>query len=33
MIIFIRRAGADHRRHIVSGLFREALETAWSRAG
>ncbi len=28
-----RRASADYRRHIVSGLFRETLETAWERAG
>lgn len=27
-----RRASADYRRHIVSGLFRDVLETAWSRA-
>ncbi|MBI1793726.1 MAG: FAD binding domain-containing protein [Chloroflexi bacterium] len=27
-----RRASADYRRHIVSGLFRDTLETAWSRA-
>ena len=26
-----RRASADYRRHIVSGLFRDVLETAWSR--
>lgn len=28
-----RRASADYRRHIVSGLFKDVLETAWSRAG
>ena len=28
-----RRAGADYRRHIVTGLFKEVLETAWQRAG
>jgi len=28
-----RRASADYRRHIVSGLFRDVLETAWGRAG
>jgi carbon-monoxide dehydrogenase medium subunit len=28
-----RRASADYRRHIVSGLFRETLESAWGRAG
>ncbi len=28
-----RRASADYRRHIVSGLFRDVVETAWSRAG
>ncbi len=28
-----RRASADYRRHIVSGLFRDVLETAWERAG
>jgi CO/xanthine dehydrogenase FAD-binding subunit len=27
-----RRASADYRRHIVGGLFRDTLETAWSRA-
>jgi carbon-monoxide dehydrogenase medium subunit len=26
-----RRASADYRRHIVSGLFRDVIETAWSR--
>jgi len=28
-----RRASADYRRHIVSGLFKDTLEAAWSRAG
>jgi carbon-monoxide dehydrogenase medium subunit len=28
-----RRASVDYRRHIVSGLFRDVIETAWSRAG
>jgi len=28
-----RRASADYRRHIVSGLFKDVIETAWSRAG
>ena len=28
-----RRAGADYRRHIVMGLFKDVLETAWQRAG
>jgi len=28
-----RRATADYRRHIVSGLFRDVIETAWSRIG
>jgi len=28
-----RRASADYRRHIVSGLFKDVLETAWQRAG
>jgi carbon-monoxide dehydrogenase medium subunit len=28
-----RRASADYRRHIVTGLFKEVLETAWHRAG
>lgn len=28
-----RRASADYRRHIVSGLFRDVVETAWSRTG
>ena len=28
-----RRASADYRRHIVSGLFRDVVETAWLRAG
>ncbi len=27
-----RRASADYRRHIVTGLFRDVLETAWQRA-
>jgi xanthine dehydrogenase FAD-binding subunit len=27
-----RRASADYRRHIVTGLFKEVLETAWHRA-
>jgi len=27
-----RRAGADYRRHIVSGLFGDTLESAWMRA-
>src|SRR6266540_4063778 len=27
-----RRASADYRRHIVSGLFKDVLETAWMRA-
>ena len=28
-----RRAGADYRRHIVGGLFKDVLYTAWGRAG
>jgi xanthine dehydrogenase FAD-binding subunit len=28
-----RRAGADYRRHIVVGLFKDVLETAWVRTG
>lgn len=28
-----RRASADYRQHIVSGLFKDVIETAWSRAG
>jgi carbon-monoxide dehydrogenase medium subunit len=28
-----RRASSDYRRHIVIGLFKDVLETAWSRAG
>jgi xanthine dehydrogenase FAD-binding subunit len=27
-----RRASSDYRRHIVGGLFRDTLETAWKRA-
>ena len=27
-----RRASADYRRHIVVGLFKDVLETAWQRA-
>jgi carbon-monoxide dehydrogenase medium subunit len=27
-----RRAGADYRRHIVNGLFKDVIETAWKRA-
>jgi carbon-monoxide dehydrogenase medium subunit len=28
-----RRASADYRRHIVTGLFQDVLETAWQRVG
>ena len=28
-----RRASADYRQHIIVSLFRDTLETAWSRAG
>jgi carbon-monoxide dehydrogenase medium subunit len=28
-----RRAGAPYRRHLVAGLFGDALQTAWERAG
>jgi len=28
-----RRASADYRQHIVVSLFRDVVETAWSRAG
>ena len=28
-----RRAGADYRRYLVSTLFKDTLETAWTRAG
>ncbi|HJS19045.1 MAG TPA: FAD binding domain-containing protein [Anaerolineales bacterium] len=28
-----RRASSDYRRHIVVGLFKDVLETAWQRAG
>ena len=27
-----RRASADYRRHIVGGLFKDVLDTAWGRA-
>ncbi|MHB8776271.1 MAG: FAD binding domain-containing protein [Anaerolineales bacterium] len=27
-----RRASSDYRRHIVTGLFKDTLETAWERA-
>jgi len=27
-----RRASADYRRHIVSGLFKDVVESAWGRA-
>ena len=27
-----RRAGADYRKHIVGGLFKDVFETAWKRA-
>ena len=27
-----RRASADYRRHIVGGLFKDVIETAWKRA-
>jgi len=29
---FARRASADYRRHIVSGLFRDVVESVWERA-
>ncbi len=28
-----RRAGAEYRKHIVGGLFKDVLDTAWMRAG
>ena len=28
-----RRASADYRKHIVGGLFKDVLDTAWVRAG
>ncbi len=28
-----RRASADYRRHLVEGLFKDTLESAWERAG
>jgi len=28
-----RRASADYRRHIVTGLFKDVIESAWGRAG
>lgn len=28
-----RRASADYRKHIIVGLFKDTLETAWKRAG
>jgi CO/xanthine dehydrogenase FAD-binding subunit len=28
-----RRASADYRQYIVSGLFKDVLESAWERAG
>ncbi|MCL5612050.1 MAG: xanthine dehydrogenase family protein subunit M, partial [Chloroflexi bacterium] len=27
-----RRASADYRKHIVSGLFKDTLKAAWERA-
>lgn len=27
-----RRASADYRRHIITGLFKDVIETAWKRA-
>jgi CO/xanthine dehydrogenase FAD-binding subunit len=27
-----RRASADYRRHIVGGLFKDVVETAWGKA-
>jgi len=27
-----RRASADYRKHVVGGLFKDVLETAWERA-
>jgi len=28
-----RRASADYCQHIVSGLFKDVIESAWGRAG
>ena len=28
-----RRASEDYRKHILAGLFKDTLETAWKRAG
>ncbi|HVF24284.1 MAG TPA: hypothetical protein VNA23_00255, partial [Anaerolineales bacterium] len=28
-----RRASADYRRHLIVTLFKDALESAWKRAG
>ena len=28
-----RRASMDYRQHIVGGLFKDMLQTAWKRAG
>jgi CO/xanthine dehydrogenase FAD-binding subunit len=28
-----RHASAEYRKHIVGGLFKDVLETAWKRAG
>ena len=33
MIFPPRRASADYRHHIVKGLFKDTLESAWIRAG
>lgn len=32
-ISLTRRASADYRRHLVEGLFKDTLESAWERAG
>jgi hypothetical protein len=32
MILVCHRASADYRQHIVVGLFKDVLETAWMRA-
>jgi len=31
-ISLARRASADYRQHIVSGLFKDTLESAWEKA-
>ena len=33
LLFLLHRASADYRRYIVSGLFKDVIESAWGRAG